>query len=165
MTEHLTLDARESMGGEINPPQSLESELKTVASIHLGTVGLMGSLDTSGPTKSLNVFDDTVRTGGTETMTNNQEGIQNAELFKRTYDAAVESIDDALQIQGSTDELNGKIPTLLSNIDALRAVPYISSAPEFVAMVEAARSSVEANNLSQAKQQLAGTLIAYSPQR
>ena len=99
-------------------------------------------------------------------------------MFKSTYDTAVESIDDALR--GNIDELSSKIPGILSSIDALRSTPYIASAPVFVAMVEAARSGVALGNsltaqesedaytsfasvLSQARHQLAGTLIAYRP--
>ncbi|MES2630746.1 MAG: hypothetical protein V4611_02220 [Patescibacteria group bacterium] len=180
MTEHLTLDAPKSLSGEINPLQSPDSELRPKASVNLGALSLLHWLDKTGSSEPLNVFDDTVITGGTESMTNNQEGAQNAELFKSRYDAAVESIDNALQ--GGSDELSSKISTILSSIDALGATPYISSAPEFVAMVQDARSTIEAVNsfitlngedrdpiiddaLSLSKQQLSGTLIAYSPRR
>ena len=111
-------------------------------------------------------------------MTSNQEGVQNAELFKQKFDAAIEAIDNVLQ--GGTNEISNEIPAILSSIDALQATPYISSAPEFVVMVQAARGSVEAAGsltalqnedahpvfvglLSQARQHLAGTLIAYRP--
>lgn len=112
-------------------------------------------------------------------MVNNQEGVQNAELFKQKYDEAIESIDSALG--ADADNLVSKIPAILSCIDALHATPYVSSVPEFVAMVKAARSSIEtidsfialggkdtefvANAVSLAKQQLSGTLVAYRPQR
>ena len=92
----------------------------------------------------------------------------------------VESIDKALQDTG--DERSDKISAILSNIDALLATPYISSAPEFVAMVEGAKSRIQiadslttldsedkspafATLLSQARKQLASTLIAYRPRR
>ncbi len=171
------LDARESteaVSGEIDLLQSPKLDLRTVASIDLGVraTSLVHSLDIIGSTEHLSAFE-----GGTESMTNNQEGTQNAELFKRTYDLAVESIDGALQTD--VGELSGKIPAILSSIDALLATPYISSAPEFVAMVEAAKSTIEAvdtlngedtdlivaNALSQAKHQLSGTSVAYRPQR
>ncbi len=184
MTEHLIMDARESTetaSGEIYLLQSPKLD-RTEASLDLGfqAVGILNSLDLTGSTEHLSTLDNPVLTGGTENMVNNQEGIQNAELFKRMYDAAVQSIDDALE--ADTDELHSKIPAILSAIDALHATPYISSAPEFVALVKAAKSSIEATNsftalngegtnlaiprvLSLAKQQLAGTLIAYRPQQ
>lgn len=186
MTEHLILDARESTknpSGEIDLLRSSEFGLRAEASLDLGNraVSLLHSLDidTTITTEHSNTFNDSVRTGSVENMVNNQEGVQNARLFKQKYDAAVESIDYALQ--GNINELYDKIPTILNNIDELHATPYISSAPEFVAMVKAARSSIEAADsftelnseavnfvfatlLSQARQQLSGTLIAYTPQ-
>ena len=73
------------------------------------------------------------------------------------------------------------IGTILGAIDVLSSTPYISSAPEFVGLVKDARSEIEqarssissestpemnlavANALSQARQQIAATTVAYRP--
>ncbi len=180
MTEHLVLDARESTEDQsgrldlLQPPDT-DRSARTIRGIGDRALGLAGLPNAAAPNAYPGDSNGQIGTGGAESMTNNQEGIQNAELFKQKFDAAIEAIDDALQ--GGTNE----IPAILSSIDTLQATPYISSAPEFVAMVQAARSSVEAAGslaalydedihsvfaalLSQARQQLAGTLIAYRSQ-
>ena len=109
-----------------------------------------------------------------------REGKYNAELFKQAYDAAVEAIESAKKAEGA--ELSDALGNVLSRIDTLGAVPYISSAPEFIGLVGAARRNITeasfyttrgsgrsevrsavTNALDQAKQQLSGTLVAYHP--
>ena len=108
---------------------------------------------------------------------NNPEGKQNAELFKHSYEAAVEAIDGAL---GADDEnLSEKFADIINCLETLAGVPYISSAPEFAEMVKSARIAVEQIGgspdesnvnpaitrtvLSWAKALISGTLVAYRP--
>lgn len=108
---------------------------------------------------------------------NNPEGKQNAELFKHSYDAAVEAIDGAI---GADDEnLSEKFADIINCLETLAGVPYISSAPEFTEMVKSARIAVEQIGgssdesnvnpaitrtvLSWAKALISGTLVAYRP--
>lgn len=180
MSEHLALDAPKSSNGEINPFHSPEHDFRIEAGLDLGirAVKLLHALDVAHPSESTNTHDNSVSTGGAETMTDSQEGERNAELFKQSYDVAVGSIDAALQVDGS--ELGDKLAAILSNIDALQATPYISSVPEFVSMVQSAKSCVELADvypvsdddptyfavteaLLRARRLLSGTLVAYRP--
>lgn len=172
--EHLLPDAREPISAEAKLPPS--SELSSLIKTERDLAHRALLLNVSESYEPMSVIDVPVKTGEN---TNNQEGDQNAELFKRKYDDVVELIDSALR--ADVDDLDGTILAILSSIDALHATPYISSAPEFVAMVKAGRNSIEAadsfiglggqdaefvaNALSLAKQEISGTLIAYRPRR
>ncbi len=185
MTEHLALGTRGPIGTDAEPILSPELNPPRDARLSLGVkaVRLLGSLDTTLESAGQEVYDSSNEMLERRSMgdtVSNSEGSRNAELFKEAYDTTIEAIENAFEAEGT--ELSSKLGNILSSIDTLSATPYISSAPEFVDLVSAARSNITeaifyitrdsgpemsqavANALSQAKQKLAGTTVAYSPQ-
>lgn len=179
MTEHLVIHVREyDDSREIDPLQSSELGPRQSTALPLG-VRAVGLSHTMRPSEQVNNSGGTTEMDDMKDRSSNPEGSRNAELFKQTYDTVIASIESAFEADGT--ELGDRLAAIVERIDVLSGTPYISSAPEFVGLVKAARNNVEqvrsnialgsspdpnqavASALSQAKQQLAATTVAYQP--
>lgn len=181
MTEHLVMDTREYDSRKIDSLQSSESDPQQGSALSLGVraVGLSHSMDTMRPPEQVTNFGGTTEMDDMKDKSINPEGSRNAELFKQAYGTAIASIESAFEADST--EIGDKLDAILKSIDVLSGTPYIASAPEFAGLVEAARQNVElarsnpasdrssevshvvAYALSQAKQQLDATTVAYRP--